>query len=217
FIQAAVFLAKPGLQIELSEHHLHGVYGPEPATGRPPGPLPPIWSGLLQRPPRDERHRVTPQMSRALPDLLAAVGIARSRRHYQIGAWELEPRPFDVGPTWQDHHARHRALEREHRRVRIYLVERNAAQAERASIERAARREMLVLHGISHPGIVQVDSMESHEAGPALIFRHDPRSMRLDHYMAQYGDRLDALSRVTLIRQLAETMAYAHGRRLYHR
>lgn len=217
FIQAAVFLAKPGLQIELSEHHLHGVYGPEPAPGRPPGPLPPIWSGLLSRPPRDERQRLTPQMSRALPDLLAAVGIARSRRHYQIGAWELEPRPFDVGPTWQDHHARHRELEREHRRVRIYLVERNAAQAERASIERAARREMLVLHGISHPGIVQVDSMESHEAGPALIFRHDPRAMRLDHYLAQYGDRLDALSRVTLIRQLAEAMAYAHGRRLYHR
>ena len=80
----------------------------------------------------------------------------------------------------------------EHRRVRIYLVERNAVQAERASIERAAKREMLALHGINHPGIVQVDSMESHEAGPALIFRYDPRSMRLDHYMAQYGDRLDA-------------------------
>ena len=145
------------------------------------------------------------------------VGIARSRRHYQVGAWELETRPFDVGPTWQDHLARHRDLERERRRVRIYLVERNAVQAERASIERAAKREMLVLHGINHPGIVQVDSMESHEAGPALIFRYDPRSMRLDHYMAQYGDRLDALSRLAMIRQLAETVAYAHRRRLHHR
>lgn len=47
-------------------------------------------------------------------------------------------------------------------------------RAERASIERAAKREMVVLNGINHPGIVRVDSMESHEAGPALIFRHDP-------------------------------------------
>lgn len=217
FVQAAVFLSRPGLHVDLSEHHLYGIYGPEPAAGREPGPLPSIWSTLVSRPPQDERQRVTPEMSRALPNLLAAVGIARSRRHYQVGAWELDPRPFDVGPTWQDHHARHRDLEHEHRRVRIYLMERNAVQAERASIERAARREMLALHGINHPGIVRVDSMESHEAGPALIFRHDPRSMRLDHYIAQYGGRLDAGTRLTMIRQLAEAVAYAHGRRLHHR
>ncbi|MFU8850802.1 BREX system serine/threonine kinase PglW [Micromonospora sp. SL1-18] len=216
FLQAAVFLSKPGLQIGLSDHHLHGIYGSEPVPGHQAGPLPSIGS-LLQRPPQDERQRVTKELSAALPDLLKAVGIARSRKHYQIGSWDLESRPFDLGPTWQDHHARHRDLEREHRRVRIYLVERNAVQAERASIERAAKREMVVLHGINHPGIVRVDSMESHEAGPALIFRHDPRAMRLDHYVAQYGERLDPLSRLAMIRQLAEAVAYAHGRRLHHR
>jgi len=216
FVQASVFLSKPGLQVELSDHHLHGVYGPEPVGSNRPNRLPTIGS-LLQRPPQDERQRVTPEMSRALPELLATVGVARSRRHYQIGSWELETRPFDVGPTWQDHLAKHRDLERERRRVRIYLVERNAVQAERASIERAAKREMHVLHGINHPGIVQVDSMESHEAGPALIFRYDQRSMRLDHYIAQYGDRLDAPARLTMIRQLAETVAYAHRRHLHHR
>ncbi|MEV6813503.1 BREX system serine/threonine kinase PglW [Micromonospora sp. NPDC051296] len=216
FVQAAVFLSKPGLHIGLSDHHLHGIYGPDPATGCEPGPLPTIGS-LLQRPPQDEKYRVTKEVSGALPDLLGAVGIARSRKHYQVGSWELETRPFDLGPTWQDHHARHRDLEREHRRIRIYLVERNAVQAERASIERAAKREMTVLHGINHPGIVRVDSMESHEAGPALIFRHDPRSMRLDHYIAQYGEKLDPLTRLAMIRQLAEAVAYAHGRRLHHR
>ncbi len=216
FVQAAVFLSKPGLTIELSDHHLHGIYGPEPAPGHQPGKLPTITS-LLTRPPQDEKHRVTKELSAALPDLLEAVGIARSRKHYEVGSWQLEPRPFDLGPTWQDHHARHRDLERERRRIRIYLVERNAVQAERASIERAAKREMTVLHGVNHPGIVRVDSMESHEAGPALIFRHDPRSMRLDHYVAQYGEKLEPLSRLAMIRQLAEAVAYAHGRRLHHR
>ncbi|MGW0434925.1 BREX system serine/threonine kinase PglW [Micromonospora sp. NPDC003197] len=217
FVQAAVFLSRPGLNVQLSDHHLHNIFGPESGSGQPPGPLPPIGSGLLLRPPQDERYRVTTEVSRALPELLASVGIARSRRHYQLGAWDLESAPFDVGPTWQDHHARHREVDRLHRRVRIYLVERNAADAERESIERAAKREMRVLEGINHPGIVQVDSMESHEAGPALVFRHDPRSIRLDHYMGQYGDRLDPGSRLTMIRQLAETVAYAHGRHLYHR
>ncbi|TYB40414.1 BREX system serine/threonine kinase PglW [Micromonospora sp. AP08] len=216
FVQAAVFLSKPGLNVQLSDHHLHGIYGPEPAPGHQPGKLPTI-TALLTRPPQDEKQRVTKELSAALPDLLEAVGIARSRKHYEVGSWQLEPRPFDLGPTWQDHHARHRDLERERRRIRIYLVERNAVQAERASIERAAKREMTVLHGVNHPGIVRVDSMESHEAGPALIFRHDPRSMRLDHYIAQYGDKLEPLSRLAMIRQLAEAVAYAHGRRLHHR
>ncbi|MEU5828656.1 BREX system serine/threonine kinase PglW [Micromonospora tulbaghiae] len=216
FVQAAVFLSKPGLHIALSEHHLHHVYGPGPAQGHQPGSLPTIGS-LLQRPPQDERQRLSKEVSAALPGLLEAVGIARSRKHYQVGAWELESRPYDLGPTWQDHHARHRELEREHRRIRIYLVERNAVQADRASIERAARREMTVLHGINHPGIVRVDSLESHEAGPALIFRHDPRAVRLDHYVAQYGDRLDPLTRVAMVRQLADAIAYAHRRHLHHR
>lgn len=216
FVQAAVFLSKPNLQLALSEHHLHNVYSPEPAPGARPGPLPGIGS-LLHRPLQDERQRITEELSSALPGLLAEIGVARSRRHYQIGAWELETRPFDIGPTWQDHRAHHRDLVREHRRIRIYLVERNAVQAERANIERAARREMLALSDVDHPGIVRVDAMESHEAGPALIFRHDPRSVRLDHYMTQYGDRLDPLTRLAMIRQLAEAVAYAHSRRLYHR
>lgn len=217
FVQGAVFLSLPSLQVELADNQLHWVYGPEPASGTPHNGLPGIWSSLLGRPPQDERRRMTPTLSRALPKLLEGVGIARSRRYYQVGSWQLDAEPFDTGPTWQDHLARHAQLAHERRRVRIYLVERNAVTDERASIERAARREMTALHGISHPGIVQVDTMEPHEGGPALIFRHDPRAMRLDHYLAQYGERLDVGTRTGMIRQLAEAVAYAHGRRLYHR
>lgn len=217
FIQGAVFLSVPGLLVQLDEHQLHWVYGPEPAPGQPAGPLPGIWSGLLGALPRDDRRQVSPEVSKALPRLLKEVGVARSRRYEQVGSWRLETKPFDVGPTWQDHLARHTQFPHEHRRIRIYLLERNSAKAERASIERAARREMIALHGISHPGIVQVDTMEPHEGGPALIFRHDRRAIRLDHYMAQYGGRLDVGTRIGMVRQLAEAVAYAHGRRLYHR
>ncbi|WP_431904542.1 BREX system serine/threonine kinase PglW [Micromonospora carbonacea] len=217
FIQGAVFLSLPHLQIALTEHQLHWVFGPEPEGDAARSPLPGIWSGLLGRPPQDERRRITPEISRALPRLLVGVGIARSRRYHQVGSWQLDAAPIDVGPTWQDHLAHHAQFEHEHRRIRIYLVERNSGKAERASIERAARREMLALHGVNHPGIVRVDTMEPHEGGPALIFRHDPRAVRLDHFMAQHGDRLEIGARLDMIRQLAEAVAYAHGRRLHHR
>jgi serine/threonine protein kinase len=217
FIQGAVFLSVPSLQVELDDHQRHWVFGPEPALGQE-GKLPGIWSDLLKRTARDDNQReLTAAASKALQKLLDGVGIGRSRRYLQVGSWQLKAKPFDIGPTWQDHLAQHAQFAHEHRRVRIYLVERNSEKAERASIERAARREMLALHGISHPGIVQVDGMEPHEGGPALIFRHDPRAMRLDHYMAQYGDRLEIGTRLDMIRQLAEAVAYAHGRRLYHR
>ncbi|WP_203872166.1 BREX system serine/threonine kinase PglW, partial [Planomonospora parontospora] len=212
FIRAAVFLSVPSLQVQLPEHHLHGVYGTDGQDA-----LPEIWNDLLRVPPHDDRRRLTPTLSKQFTTLLEDVGIARSRRHFQVGSWQLDARPFDTGPTWQDHHATHAQIKAEKRRIRIYLVERNADQAMRASIERAARREMLVLHGISHPGIVQVDTMEPHEAGPALIFRHHPEAMRLDHYIAQYGDRLDLDTRLGVIRELAEAVSYAHGRHLYHR
>jgi serine/threonine protein kinase len=221
YIKAAVFLSNPALRVALPEHQLHWVYGPERAGGSSGGAgnviLPSIWSDLLGAPLRDERHLITPDVSKSLERLLPAVGIERSRRHQRIGSWELEIPAFESGPTWQDHLARHAQLPSERRRIRIYLVERSAGQADRASIEAAARREMLALHGINHPGIVQVDAFEQHEAGPALVFRHRPEAMRLDHYLARYGARLDAGTRLDMIRQLAEAMVYAHGRHLYHR
>ena len=42
FIQAAVFLSVPGLEVDLPDHHRHWVFGPEPKPGEPQGALPPI-------------------------------------------------------------------------------------------------------------------------------------------------------------------------------
>ncbi|MEU8678134.1 BREX system serine/threonine kinase PglW [Streptomyces sp. NPDC048560] len=217
FLQAAVFLSEPGLRVELPQNQMHWLFGPERSGGARSDALPSVISDLLLPLPASGRGSVDARFSRALPGLLEGVGIARSKKHFQIGMWDLEPKPFDIGKEWQDHLARHRELSKERRRIRIYLVERNAAQADRASVERAARREMQVLHGISHPGIVQPDSMEAHENGPALIFRHPREAMRLDRYMAEFGPRLDVETRVGMVRQLAEAMAYAHRRRLFHR
>lgn len=209
FVQAAVYFSKPGLQVKLPGHHRAGVYGT-------PSGLPQV-AELITAGPRYADQRVTAERAAALVKLLGEIGIRRSPKYYQVGMWDLDPKPFTTGPTWQDHLARHRELEAERRRVRIYLVEQRAAQDQRESVERAAKREVTALRGIDHPNIVRVDTLEQHEAGPALIYRYDPRSLRLDQYLSQHGHRLALVDRVALVRQFAEAMAYAHGRRLYHR
>ena len=55
------------------------------------------------------------------------------------------------------------------------------------------------------------------ELGPALVFEHDPAALRLDRYLRQRLSGLALDQRLALIRQLGEAMAYAHGKRLYHR
>jgi hypothetical protein len=55
------------------------------------------------------------------------------------------------------------------------------------------------------------------EQGPALIFEHDPTALRLDRYLAQKYQALSLADRLALVRQLGDPIAFAHGKRLYHR
>jgi serine/threonine protein kinase len=175
---------------------------------------------LLRRPPADDRHRVTGQASHALERLLKQIGVVRRPIEYKVGPYKLEKKAFDTGPSWADYLGHHDTLP-ESVRVRVYLTERGSAGAQRESIERAARREAAVLSGFRHPGVVQLKQFDAHPGsgipGPALIFEYDPRTLRLDEYLAQYAQRLDLLARVALVRQLAETVRSAHRRRIYHR
>lgn len=213
YIQAAVFLSDPALKSELDELQRPGVYARSAENG-----LPPIWEELLGagRPAGPSRGEVT--FSRKLPELLDAIGIQGYRKHRTVGTWRLEAKAMDAGPTWEDYLAENTAMEGDYRRVRLYLSELGASREAQESTRRAARREYLVLQGIDHPGIVKAEQFsDDHDAGPAIVFPHRPEWLRLDHYMAQYGDGLDVETRLGMIRQLAEALAHAHRRHLYHR
>ncbi|WP_241672283.1 protein kinase [Streptomyces sp. IB2014 016-6] len=135
-----------------------------------------------------------------------------------VGPYELERKSFDSGQTWSDYQAKHSELP-ETARVRIYLRERGADASIRQSVENAARREAAVLQRFRHPGVVDLKQYHpsGHPAGPALIFGYHPETLRLDEYLLQYGEKLDILSRMALVRQLAETMKSAHSARIFHR
>ena len=217
FIQAAVFLSAPDLRCEFDEVQRTLVFGRDGLT--PQTGLPGIWSGLLAQPPRNAANRLDPALSRQLHRLLEKVGIQGLRKHRKVGPFQLEPRAFDAGPSWEDYLAENTALPGDQpRRIRIYLSDRDAPKEQRESARRAARREYLALQGIAHDGIVRAEQFsDEHEAGPAIIFRHGHGWQRLDHYMAEHGAQIPMETRVEMVRQLAEALDHAHRRHLYHR
>lgn len=213
-IQPAVFLSASGLDAHLDEVQRTNVYSRDGASRG----LPTIWKDLLSRPPERDSLRVTPDVSKKLGDLLAHIGVAASNAHLRFGDdWLMRPEVLDAGPTWEDRLAERKGLVEEQGRVRIYLTALQAAQDERRSVERAARREYQVLQGISHPGIAQALDLRIHQGGPAILFRHRATDLRLDSYLELHAERLTPAIRLDLVRQLAEAVRYAHARSLYHR
>ena len=87
----------------------------------------------------------------------------------------------------------------------------------RAERRNAAEREFQLLDGVVHPGILRVDQFTEHERGPAPVFEHDPSAERMDLFLLRRGKEIDINTRLNLLRQVAETLHYAHSRRLYHR
>ncbi|MFJ3724960.1 BREX system serine/threonine kinase PglW [Streptomyces sp. NPDC090045] len=206
WVSEAVCFTDSSLRNRLPAHDQHGVHTVSQLIT------------MLEKPPTEERRRIDAPKSREIATALERIGIARSDAEFKVGPYLLNRKSFDSGPTWADYLARHTDLP-EAARIRVYLRERGAGSELRASVERAARREAAVLRRFRHPGVVQLKQYDptGHSAGPALIFDYDPRTLRLDEYLIQYGDRLDVLTRMALVRQLAETLRSAHGRKLYHR
>ncbi|MFJ9943714.1 BREX system serine/threonine kinase PglW [Streptomyces erythrochromogenes] len=173
---------------------------------------------MLAEPPGDARRRITAETSRRVDGALKKLGIAPIRRQHEVGSYLLDAKAFDSGPTWADYLGRHSQLH-DLARVRVFLSERGASDAERRSVEQAAAREALVLSRFRHPGAVQLKSYlpSGHSAGPTILFDYHPETLRLDDFLVQHGKQLDLRSRLALVRQLAETVRSAHSRRVHHR
>jgi serine/threonine protein kinase len=64
---------------------------------------------------------------------------------------------------------------------------------------------------------VQAVQFREHQGHPAILFRHSEKDLRLDVYLATYGENLTPETRLDMVRQLAEALRYAHNRSLFHR
>lgn len=219
FVEPLVFLSAPGLTSKLSADGRVNVVVRDPEEGQAPaGPgVKGIDEFFRSYVPPHRHSRPGSDVSRALVDALEAVGVRESQRSRQVGGWLLDAQAIDEGPDYQDFVARHRTLDSVRRRIRIFPTPANMGRERRQVITKAVSREFELLNGLEHPAIDVPTEMEEHELGPALVYDFEPNAQALDIYLDERAQTLAVDTRLHLLRQISETIAYAHSRRLVHR
>jgi serine/threonine protein kinase len=179
-----------------------------------------IMAALLDRgcPGLAEQARGTfdRPMAKAVSRALEQAGIRPSQRSRRVGDYELQG-VLDEGPGYQDFLGKHVALPDTFRRIRIYLVRAETDPQQRAIMQRAAEREFRLLQTLEHRGVLRAIDFTNHELGPAIVFQHFPAAMRLDHYLIQRKDQITDDLRLDLMRQISETIEFAHAKHIVHR
>ena len=158
---------------------------------------------------------ITNELARVFCRAVMEAGIRHSNKHRQVSDYKLE-RLIAEGVNYQDWEGRHVSAG-VLRRVRIYGYALASTTEARKTLVRQALREFQILEGIEHPGILPVRDFKESELGPALLFDYEPQSKRLDFLLQEQGNRLNVDQRLSILRQLAETLKYAHQKKLYHR
>ncbi|MHB8973725.1 MAG: BREX system serine/threonine kinase PglW [Pirellulaceae bacterium] len=167
----------------------------------------------LAESPRGTFDRPT---AKAVSRALEQIGIKPSQRSRRVGDYELGG-VLDEGPGYQDFRGKHVALQDTFRRIRIYSVQAQTDPEQRAMVQRAAEREFRLLQTLEHRGVLRAMEFTNHELGPAIIFQHFPTAIRLDHYLNQRKEHITDELRLGIMRQIAETIGFAHGKHVVHR
>ncbi len=220
YLEPLLFVSAQGLQIELPEHARTRICPRDRAATPDRDGRPGITAALtdgnipgvdLSRTPRIDRA-IMGCVSRAMDQ----AGIRQSERYRLISDYRLKTLLME-GPGWQDWEGVHVSLPDTRRRIRRYTLSTAASKEQREMLIRAAKREYQVLDNLSHRGILGVKGFTDNEFGPALIFEHHPKAVRLDHYLTENAGKFGEDIRLSLLRQVAEAMKYAHGKGVQHR
>lgn len=213
FIEPVVFLSASRLLNHLEGRAKLGVF----TRGRPGHPED---DGIIAALARGVRGVATAAVDatqmRAVFKAMAEAGVRPSNRQRLAGEYRLQ-KLLAEGEDYQEWLGQHQSVESVQRRIRIYSVTSAQSPEVRQARARAARREFEVLEGIDHAGMLRCRDLKETDLGPALIFDHDPKAIRLDHLMLEHGEKLTLTQRLSLVRGIADVLKYAHGKRLYHR
>jgi len=217
FLEAQVFLSHETNTCQFPDHLRGSVHARDRDKSEDdPGRKGIVAAHVPENAASSARTRVDRPIAKAVTRAMEEAGIRPSKRARRIQDYQLEELLFE-GPTYQDWLAKHVSLESDRARVRIYSVEPGASAELRETISAAARRERTILSGIEHEGILKSTNYTESERGPALFFEHFEKAQRLDHYLAERLPSLSVDQRLALLRQIAETVHYAHDQRLIHR
>ncbi|NUB25304.1 BREX system serine/threonine kinase PglW [Azospirillum brasilense] len=211
FIEPVIFLSAADLAWRVDSASAQRTFGRRPSS-HGQGIINALTAGL---PSAALRAPVDAAQARMVCRAIEEAGIRPSLRDRRIGDYELT-RIIAEGDGWQDWEGRHVSLGVP-RRVRMHPYTAAAGEEARRALGRLAAREFQILEGVDHPGVLKVREYKDTDRGPALIFDHDPKAIRLDFLMREHLERMGVDLRLHIVRQLAETLKHAHAKRLYHR
>lgn len=170
--------------------------------------------GLSQRAPN--HNNLNRPTAKIVANCMEQAGLRKSQRQRRIGDYLLKEL-LEEGPGYQDWLGTHTAIPNDHRRVRLYPLSSSANEETRNSHLKAAEREYRLHQTLDHPGVMRATLFTQSELGPAILFDHHPDAIRLDHYLAAPPAPLTDDLRLSLLRQVAECIAFAHRKQIVHR
>ena len=214
FLEPVVFLSRARCRLEGPART--GVYLPAESAADGGSNIVDVLSGRAGFDPRRPPPRIDRPLARAFARAMEQAGIRPSQRRRRVSDYVLRQLLLETD-AYQDWEAEHVAVASSKRRIRIYPLARTSSATGRTERRGAAEREYRLLDGVAHDGILRAELLTDAEQGPAVVFEHDPAAERLDRFLDRLGDDLTPDVRFDLVRQLAETLQYAHERRLYHR
>jgi serine/threonine protein kinase len=212
FVQEAVFLHHPGVRCDLPTRSREDLFALDGATG---SGLPGISARLLENPrPRDEPIRGGAED--IIVSLMSRIG-AVQRRQRQVGSWVIDDEPLGEGDGWQDWPAFNQAVPTDRVRIRFLVTRPGATAATGQAARRIADHEYRIVSRLANERLLRPRDRVNHELGVGLVYPLDDRFQRLDLWLADQGDSIPAADRLSLLRQVAEAVAYAHDNRVVHR
>ncbi|MBX7222607.1 MAG: BREX system serine/threonine kinase PglW [Blastocatellia bacterium] len=220
FVEALIFCSNEQLDCRLQGTARNRIClrdREHPNGKRTPGIISALMSCDYEGAPLHHPVQINRPMAQAIAKAVDEAGIRQSRKLRKVGDYQLETLLFESpSGAYQDWVGKHVSVGTE-RRVRLYNLARHLAEADRATLVRAAAREFHLLETLDHRGILQVKDFYESERGPALTFRQPTDANRLDFYVREHHDRLTLDVRLDLLRQIAETVGFAHKKRIFHR
>jgi serine/threonine protein kinase len=212
YVQEAVFLHHPDLRCELPNLARTGLFGLDGTEGEIG--LPGI-SNLLLEPPTPHGS-VKARGDLVIAKLLERIGVVQ-RRQREVANWVIDEEPLADGDDWQDWPAFHRVATTERARIRFYVVRPGAPSTERVRVQRLVSHEYRIMSRLGHDSLLKPRDVVEGELGPGLVYPHDERFQRLDLWLAEQRNGVAADVQLSVLRQTAETVAYAHRHRVVHR
>lgn len=221
FLEALVFCSAPDQTLKLEGAAANRVCLRDREESGKQSSKPGIMAAIINRDcpgVKQNVQKVSKPAARAVSRALEQLGYSLTQRKRKVGDYELESMVYESpSGTYQDWQAHHVSLKGAKRRVRIYGVGTATSQEERDLIAKAAQREAQLLESLQHENIIGADNYTNTEFGPALVYRFDPDLIRLDHYLLEEFKDMGIDERLSIIRQIAEALKFAHAKGVVHR